>query len=275
VCFGGWGQGNSSVHTGENERQWSWSIRHRDAALKTPTSIARSCRGFPDRGTHVESGITLRVGIVKKHSIECGAVIGADRRGSFEENARQAPRRCKVRWFKFVAIPNCLCLLIAFSSFGCGEASRGDLETDVVSSETPQRSLRIATPIGSPYVIEITGHEYRWHVRYPGEEWDAASSGEARALRDVHVPADTEIDLVLKSRDFVYSLSLPQFQRHELAVPDLEFHLKFLPRMIGRFELIGDEFCGDPHPDLTGALVVDSQDQFLKWLNDQHSTSRK
>src|SRR4029077_9337405 len=112
---------------------------------------------------------------------------------------------------------------------------------------------------------------YRWHVRYPGEDGRLVTEGAALTLRDVHVPVQTKVILVLKSTDFVYTLALPQFGLKEIAVPDLEFRMEFRSTVAGRFELIGDELCGDPHPELRGVLIVEPVDRFLSWLHETPS----
>jgi len=78
-----------------------------------------------------------------------------------------------------------------------------------------------------------------------------------------------EVEIVLKSRDYIYSLEVPQAGLKEIAVPDLTFTLRFEADNIGTFELPGDQLCGYAHPDLIGTLVVDSQENYRRWLASQ------
>jgi heme/copper-type cytochrome/quinol oxidase subunit 2 len=87
------------------------------------------------------------------------------------------------------------------------------------------------------------------------------------ANRQLLVPLNTTVVLTLKSRDFVYSLSIPKFGVKEVAVPNLEFQMRFRPIQSGRFALEGDELCGDPHVAMPANLVVLSQRRFAIWLN--------
>ena len=117
--------------------------------------------------------------------------------------------------------------------------------------------------IGESYCIEVTGRDNRWHVRYPGME---SQDCDGLVVQDIHVPCATKIVLVLKSRDYVYTLSVPHFGKKEIAVPELTFQMELEPSDPGRFALDGDQWCGDPHPELQGELVVETPRQFLDWL---------
>ena len=119
--------------------------------------------------------------------------------------------------------------------------------------------------IGDAYRIEITMSENRWLVRYPDTQ--PAESG-GLAVQDIHVPSETNIVFVLKSTDYAYTLALPEYGAKEIAVPDLTFQMEFSSGAPGRFELVGDQWCGDPHTDLPGQLVVETPEQFLEWLKE-------
>jgi len=114
-----------------------------------------------------------------------------------------------------------------------------------------------ALPISEPYRIEVTGNDHRWEVRYPGA---------VRTGRSGHVPVATHVIFVLKSKDYVYTLGIPQYGLKEIAVPDLEFQMEFRPSAAGRFSLLGQELCGDPDGDFQGQLIVEPRDQFARWL---------
>ena len=142
----------------------------------------------------------------------------------------------------------------------------------------PVPDSRAATSLGSPsasdvirepYCIEVTGHEYHWDVRYPGADGLLATDDDRLTVRNVHVPQGTDVVLLLKSLDYVYVMKLPQFGLKEMAVPTLEFRMSFHPQEAGQFALLGDELCGDPHPELKGHLIVEPREHFLAWLNRQ------
>lgn len=162
-------------------------------------------------------------------------------------------------------------LLVSVTVTGCFDASCVRPDTEVVSSATTTSDANANITIREPYTIEITGSKFRWLVKYPGADGILITDDDVLTLGNLHVPAQTDVELVLKSADYVYSLALPHFQLHEMAVPGLEFRLRFHTEGDGEFELLGDEFCGDPHPELNGSLFVESPDRFRKWLSTQKS----
>ena len=69
--------------------------------------------------------------------------------------------------------------------------------------------------------IEMTGHDFQWHSRYAGQDGQLGTSDDVNAAQVLHVPVDAEVDIVLKSLDYIYSLAVPQAGLKEIAVPDL------------------------------------------------------
>lgn len=117
--------------------------------------------------------------------------------------------------------------------------------------------------------VEITGHDYKWIVRYPGEDGKLETPDDVFGRQDLHVPVGVETTVLLKSRDYVYTFALPDMNCREIAVPDLEFTLRFKPDAAGTYELVGDNMCGSTHPDLLGKLVVQTAPEFRAWLREK------
>ena len=117
--------------------------------------------------------------------------------------------------------------------------------------------------------IEMTGHEFKWRSRYQGEDgqWDTAD--DIQAAQVLHVPVKANVEIVLKSLDYIYSLDIPQAGLKEIAVPDMTFTLNFEADEVGTFQLPGDQLCGYSHPDLIGTLIVDTQSDYRRWLDSQ------
>ena len=130
-------------------------------------------------------------------------------------------------------------------------------------------------PVIDSVKIEMTGHDFRWHSRYAGEDGQWGTSDDVHAAQVLHVPVTAEVEIVLKSRDYIYTLEVPQAGLKEIAVPDLTFTLQFRAHKIGRFELPGDQLCGYTHPDLMGTLVVDSQNDYRRWLASRRLAPRR
>ena len=117
--------------------------------------------------------------------------------------------------------------------------------------------------------IEMTGHEFKWHSRYRGDDGQWETEDDVHAAQVIHVPVKADVEIVLKSRDYIYSLAVPQAGLKEIAVPDLTFTIRFKADKIGKYELPGDQLCGYSHPDLIGTLIVDTQQDYRRWLASQ------
>lgn len=177
-----------------------------------------------------------------------------------------------IRWVRSTGFG--ICIGLAIFTTGCtNSASSGvDSTNPDLSRDENRLAGQVSTTgatISEPYCIEITGSDYRWHVRYPDCDGRLADAGEGPIVRDIHVPVQTDVVLVLKSDDYIYTLALPKYGLKEIAVPNLEFRMVLHPPDAGRFPLLGDELCGDPHPDLKGNLIVEPKDRFVKWITDQ------
>lgn len=119
------------------------------------------------------------------------------------------------------------------------------------------------------YTVGLTGHDFTWHVCYPGPDGELGTEDDIRARRDVHLPENTKVRLRLTSDDYLYTLSLPHWNLKEIAVPDLVFQLEFQTDRFGRFDIRGDQMCGYAHADLLSQLVVQPHDQYDSWLEDR------
>lgn len=167
---------------------------------------------------------------------------------------KDALRRSRARTAAAVAVTIALLL-------GPAEAAR-PVEAPVEQAQSPPE-LR----------IEITGYEFQWHVRYPGPDGELGTADDLLDRRHVRVPLGRDVELVLHSRDYLYTLALPHASLKEIAVPDLTFSLRLTPDSVGSFELRGDQFCGYSHPDLMGDFVVMTESDFERWTREGLSSS--
>jgi heme/copper-type cytochrome/quinol oxidase subunit 2 len=85
-------------------------------------------------------------------------------------------------------------------------------------------------------------------------------------VRHPHAPEHTQLRIILKSEDYLYSFAVPDHDLKEIAVPDLTFELAIETGDSGVLEFRGDQFCGFAHPDLSGNIVVQSSEEFAAWL---------
>ena len=134
------------------------------------------------------------------------------------------------------------------------------------SSPLPKRSAQLAAAIPDPLLIEITGSKKKWSAHYPSVAGHRDAGKKVAAGRDIHIPLDTNVVFILKSQDFVYTFTIPQYRLKEIAVPSLEFRMQLSAEKAGKLNLVGEPLCGEPHSEASGRIVVEPKDQFLNWL---------
>ena len=142
-------------------------------------------------------------------------------------------------------------ILLAVLLAANGGSARSERQKEVEAASIPQ-----------PLVIDITGAEYEWHMRYPGLDGKLNTADDGLDKRHLHLPAYSEVQLQLHSKDYLYSFALPHLGIREIAIPDLEFSLSFATGPEGTFDLLGDQLCGYAHPKLMGKLIVLSPSDF-------------
>lgn len=118
------------------------------------------------------------------------------------------------------------------------------------------------TAARAAFAVQVTGSDFRWHVRYPGPDGRAGTEDDVRGERDVHLPACTSARIDLESDDYIYTFSLPHLGLREIAVPAMTFALEFDTGPVGTYDLRGDQLCGYAHPALIGKLVIEPAADF-------------
>jgi cytochrome c oxidase subunit II len=87
--------------------------------------------------------------------------------------------------------------------------------------------------------VEVIGHQWFWEVRYPGT--DAVTANE------IHIPARTRVNVVVRSADVIHSFWAPQLNRKVDAVPGRSNRLLLYADEPGRYRGDCAELCGIQH----------------------------
>ncbi len=111
----------------------------------------------------------------------------------------------------------------------------------------------------------MTGHNFTWQLRYPGPDRVFDTDDDVLAQQHLHLPAETEVELDLRSDDFVYSLYLPEYELVEMAFPGRPFIVEIATYSAGKSKLRGSQMCGFTHKELLGDLVVQTPQDFRRW----------
>jgi cytochrome c oxidase subunit 2 len=108
--------------------------------------------------------------------------------------------------------------------------------------------------------VDVTAQQFAWRFEYP--EQGVTST-------ELHVPVDRQVELNLEALDVIHSFWVPEWRVKKDAVPGQPTSLVATPDTEGSYELICTELCGIGHSTMRAPVIVESQEEFDKWLEDQ------
>jgi cytochrome c oxidase subunit 2 len=114
-------------------------------------------------------------------------------------------------------------------------------------------------------VVEITGHQWWWDVRYP-------ESGIV-LTDELHIEVDRPIELHLTSADVIHSFWVPALGGKMDAFPDFVNTLVLEASEVGVLRGRCAEFCGLHHASMDITVVAHEPEDFDAWLVAQSEAS--
>lgn len=152
-------------------------------------------------------------------------------------------------------------------------------------------------------VVEVTGHQFGWDMRYPGKDgrlgkvdfkkfntplgntlgvdFDDPDSHDDIRTTEMHIPVGKPVKLVIHAQDVIHSVGLPHFRMKQDAVPGIPTTLWFTPKYTTEkmkeitgnpnftYEIACDQMCGKGHFSMRGVIVVEEEAQYKAWLEKQ------
>ncbi len=145
------------------------------------------------------------------------------------------------------------------------------------------------------YEVEVMAQQWYWNYRLPGEDGilgtsdiknitdenpfglneddkngydDILISGD-----DIHILIDRPTKILLRSIDVLHNFYVPQFRAKMDMVPGSVTFYWFTPTRTGNFEILCAEYCGTGHYAMRGRLIVDEENEYLAWLDEQMTFS--
>jgi cytochrome c oxidase subunit 2 len=153
-------------------------------------------------------------------------------------------------------------------------------------------------------VVEVTGHQFAWEFRYPGADKqlgkinfklytaknnlgvdfnDPASHDDIHVTTTMHVPVGVPVKMVIHSQDVIHDVGLPHFRLKMDAVPGIPTTQWFTPKITTAdmkkktgnpdftYEIACDQLCGANHFAMRGVIIVETMEEYKKWLAEQVS----
>jgi cytochrome c oxidase subunit 2 len=121
-----------------------------------------------------------------------------------------------------------------------------------------------------PITAEITGRQFNWDVRYPGADGELDTPDDVfRYDGQIHLPANEEVLLLIKSADVLHSFFLPNVRMKQDVVPGMAQNMWFMAKDTGEFDIVCAELCGWGHYKMKGRVTFQPRVEYENWLQEK------
>jgi cytochrome c oxidase subunit 2 len=106
--------------------------------------------------------------------------------------------------------------------------------------------------------VDVIGHRWFWEVRYPGTS--------AVTANEIHIPADTPVDVRATTVDVIHSFWVPRLNRKIDMIPGRVNQIELDASAPGVYRGQCSEFCGVGHAEMAFDVIVQPPAAFRAWL---------
>ena len=139
--------------------------------------------------------------------------------------------------------------------------------------------------------VEVVAQQWLWNYRLPGADGrlgtadnrlisadnplgvnpDDPNSADDVLIEadDLHLPIGKPVKMLLRSVDVLHDFYVPEFRAKMDMVPGMITYFWFTPTRQGEFEVLCAELCGVGHGYMRGLVLIDSEDAYQAWLQNQ------
>lgn len=146
-----------------------------------------------------------------------------------------------------------------------GTAIAATLDHRSGNTATPVQFLEQQKTSPPQLIVDVTGLQYAWLFTYPET---GVTTGE------LHLPIGKTVEINMTANDVIHAFWIPEFRMKQDAIPGRQTNLRFTPRKAGDYELICAELCGPYHGAMKTQVVVETQEAFDQWMQEQLVASK-
>lgn len=150
--------------------------------------------------------------------------------------------------------------------------------------------------------VEITGSQFKWEYRYPGKDkifgkkyykridelnnnplgqlWEDPNNHDDIYIsgEELHLVVNKPVQLIINAKDVIHDVGLAHFRMKMDAVPGTPTTMWFTPTRTTKqkreetgdpefvYEISCDQMCGRGHFGMRGTIIVETQQEFDRWL---------
>lgn len=116
--------------------------------------------------------------------------------------------------------------------------------------------------------VAVIGRQFMWTIVYPGPDGKLYTGDDVMKVNELHVPKDAVIHVDLKALDVLHSFFIPNVRLKQDCLPGRTITRWFEATKEGKYEILCAEICGTGHSIMKGNLIVHSQENFDKYMNE-------
>jgi len=141
-------------------------------------------------------------------------------------------------------------------------------------------------------VVRVVAEQFAWNVHYGGKDGvfgrtapqfvtsdnllgldpdDDAGKDDFNAINTLHMVVDKPIIVHLSAKDVIHSFKVPVLRLTQDVIPGQEIKVWFEATKTGTFDIACAQLCGLGHYRMRGQLVVESEEAFETWFDEQAS----
>lgn len=137
----------------------------------------------------------------------------------------------------------------------------------IIAVPTVQGIATLAERDDDAFQVTVYGNQFYFEFEYP--DIIGADGQPLRVVDEMHIPADTRIQLKLISNDVIHSFWVPRLAGKMDLIPGRENHMWFQADEPGTYLGQCAEFCGEAHALMRLTVVADTQEDFDDWVAQQ------
>jgi cytochrome c oxidase subunit 2 len=124
--------------------------------------------------------------------------------------------------------------------------------------------------------LHVIAQQFKWTFEYPDQMVGSGESATPLTTNELHVPVDRQLDVSLTALDVLHSFWVEEWGIKRDAVPaqdpaaeGVDNTFVVTPNKEGTYSLMCTELCGTGHATMRAFVVVESQEEFDQWVDEQ------
>ena len=145
--------------------------------------------------------------------------------------------------------------------------------------------------------VKLTAEQFAWNLHYAGPDGifgktdikyfdkqsnligldptDPNGKDDVVTINQLHLPIGRPAIIHLTSKDVMHCFSLPIMRVKQDVIPGLSIPTWFTPTKTGKSEIACAQLCGLGHYRMKGYLIIDTPEEFDKWINEQAAAAKE